>query len=47
MRVYYNRNAGLALDADLALLVVDADVSKRELLTLAFEVRRRVSQTHV
>ena len=24
MGVYYNRNAGLALDADLALLVVDA-----------------------
>ena len=29
MGVYYNRNAGLALDTDLALLVVDAGVSKR------------------
>ena len=28
MRVYYNRNADLALDVDLASLVVDAGVSK-------------------
>jgi len=36
MGVSYNRNAGLALDADLALLVVDASISER-----------RVSQTRV
>ena len=29
MRASYNRNTVLALDADLALLVVDADVSVR------------------
>ena len=28
MRVGYNKNAGLALDVDLALLVVDAGVSE-------------------
>jgi len=28
MGVCYNRNAGLALDADLALLIVDAGISK-------------------
>jgi len=30
MGVCYNRNTGLAIDADLALLVVDAGVSERE-----------------
>ena len=29
MEISYNRNAGLAVDADLALFVVDADVSVR------------------
>ena len=29
MGISYNRNVGLALDADLALFVVDADVSVR------------------
>ena len=29
MGVSYNRNAGLALDADLALLVVEAGISER------------------
>ena len=29
MKVSYNRNAGLTLDADLALLVVDAGFSVR------------------
>ena len=29
MRISYNRNAGLALDADFALLVVDGNVSFR------------------
>ena len=47
MGVCNNRNAGLTLDADLALLVVDADFSNTELLRLVFEVRRRVSQTRL
>jgi len=29
MEINYNRNAGLVLNANLALLVVNADVSKR------------------
>jgi len=29
MRVSYNRNASFAVDADLALFVVDADISVR------------------
>ena len=29
MGVSYNINAGLVLDADLTLLVIDADVSER------------------
>ena len=29
MRVSYNRNAGLVLDADLALLVVNTGISER------------------
>ena len=45
MGVYYNRNVSLALDADHALLVVDAGVSKRGFLRLVFEVRCKVSQT--
>jgi len=47
MGVYYNRNAGLALDADLALLVVDRVSQNMELLILVFEVRREVSQTRI
>ena len=47
MKVCYNKNVGLALDADLALLVVDADVSNAKLLKLVFDVRLRVSQTRM
>ena len=36
MGISYNRNMGLALDADLALLVVDVGVSEH-----------RVAQTHI
>jgi len=43
MGVCYNRNAGLALDTNLTLLVVDAGVSKCGVAQTRFEVRCRVS----
>ena len=42
MGINYNRTAGLMLDTDLALLVVDADA---ELLRLAFGAWSGVAQT--
>jgi len=49
MRVSYNRNAGLALDVNPVLLVVDAGVLvyNAELLRPAFEVGCKVSQSRV
>ena len=48
MGVSYNINTGLAMDVDLALFVVDADVSARtardaKLLRPVFKVRREVA----
>ena len=47
MRISYNRNAGVAVDADLALFVVDGDVLVRtqSLLRPTIEVEHRVTQT--
>ena len=47
MGVSYNRSAGLALDADLVVLVIDVGVLEVELLRLTFAMRREVSQTRV
>ena len=42
MRISYSKNAGLVLDADLALVVVDG-----ELLRHVLQVGRGVSQTRI
>ena len=49
MGISYNRNAGLVVDADLALFVVDADVSvrTRNYLDLLLEVGCEITQTRV
>jgi len=49
MRVSYNRKAGLALDADLALLFVDGGrlIQNAELLRPTRDARCGVAQTYV
>jgi len=48
MGVGYNRNTGLAVDADLELFVVDADVSVRTRSCSDWrDARREVAQTRL